>query len=185
MASADCSRSRASRWPVSVVVETKIARPGNLRLRPSIRGFAARTSPTETACTQIAPSGTGSISLVASPLADAKTSDCNSPKRSRNAPECSPRRHPRNAKYGASTSMPTAVIIRYRKYIRKASLGLAVTVHVTHVRPRLRTQTRYYSGSEREHAQLPAETTHRNRRPGKLRDASNQRASRRTLAYVR
>ena len=115
---AEPSRSRASRCPVSVVVDTKMARSGNSDFRPSIRGFAARTSPTETACTQIAPALRGSLlSQTAAPLADASMLDGKIPRRSRRAPECPPRRQPRKAKYGASTNMPTAVTTRYRKYI--------------------------------------------------------------------
>ena len=54
-----------------------------------------------------------------------------------------------------------------------------------HLPQRLRTQSRYYSGSERERAQLPAEAEHRSRKPGKSIDDSSQRTSSSVFGDVR
>jgi hypothetical protein len=108
MASAAEIRSRATRWPVAVVVETKIARSGNRFFKQSTRGFAARTSPTDTAWTQIAVR-----------CGIPQANPCGSlPMRCQKLPRYFSRRSPWTRKYGASSNMPIAVNALYKKYIK-------------------------------------------------------------------
>ena len=59
IAAASASRARATRSPVAVTVETTMSAVGHRAASAWTSGTAAITSPTDTACTQKRPPGTG------------------------------------------------------------------------------------------------------------------------------